>query len=96
MTTSILLPLRHSKLNVELHVPKTAEDECLILQEPIATAVLQAFPRPYLLEKPMQTAMTLPCRHTFHAMALIYHWAQNPGTAQCCSRCAGPDLAARI
>ena len=71
------LPIRHGTLDVQLHRPHATNDECPILQEPIATAVMDAFPRPFLLDKPEHSAITLQCHHTFHAMALIYHWARN-------------------
>jgi hypothetical protein len=51
--------------------------ECPILQEPIAKATLDTFPRPFLSCHPTYSAMTLPCGHTFHAMALTYHWARS-------------------
>lgn len=74
--TTVELPLLRSKCTVTLH-PPSADAECPIMQEPIASAVLQPFPRPYLADKPTHTAMTLQCNHTFHAMALVYHWARN-------------------
>jgi hypothetical protein len=38
---------------------------------------------------PTSKAMTLPCTHTFHAMALVYHWARNSNVL--CPVCrAGP------
>ena len=90
MMTEVCLPLRKNKLKVRLHVPANPEDECPILQEPIASAVLEAFPRPYLWDRPTQTAMTLECAHTFHAMALVYNWARNRNVL--CPVCrAGPS-----
>jgi len=82
------LPIRRSKLPVKLSNP-AADAECPILQEPIADAVLEPFPRPYLSDRPTHTAMTLQCGHTFHAMALVYHWARNRSVL--CPVCrAGP------
>ena len=92
----IQLPLRpkRSCLDVKLHEPDSPEDECPILQDYIASATLDIFPRPFLSQYPKHSAMTLQCRHTFHAMALVYHWARSgnvlcpvcrsgPGKGQC-------------
>lgn len=81
-------PLHNRHMTVALHEP-AATDECPILQEPIATATLDCFPRPFLLDRPTYKAMTLECKHTFHAMSLVYHWARNGNVA--CPICrAGP------
>jgi len=74
------LALHPSKqtVNVKLHPPNTADQECPILQEPISTIMFDAFPRPFKIDHPTHTAITLEkCSHTFHAMALIYHWARS-------------------
>jgi len=82
----IQIPLRHSKLPATLH---PSGEICPILQEPINSAILPFMPRPYLSDSPMHTALTLECKHTFHAMALIYHWARNESVL--CPVCrAGP------
>lgn len=62
-----------------LHPPHTEEQECPILHEPIATIAFDTMPRPFDAAFPGHTAITLSpgCSHTFHAMALIYHWARN-------------------
>ena len=83
-----LRPVHDRPLTVSLHEPATA-DECPILQEPIATAVLDRFPRPFLAAHPTYKAMTLQCKHTFHAMTLVYHWARN-GNVICPICRAGP------
>jgi hypothetical protein len=73
-----------------LHKPTSADQECPILQEPISTISFETLPRPFYLDHPEHTAITLsPCSHTFHAMALIYHWARSEGVL--CPVCrAGP------
>ena len=81
---------RRTTLDVLLHEPAHPEDECPILQDQIATAKLDNFPHPFLAGCPALTAMTLPCKHTFHAMALVYHWARS-GTVQCPVCRAGPS-----
>lgn len=92
MTSAIIdvnLPIHRSQLAVKLSCPP-GDAECPILQEPIANAVLEPFPRPYLSDQPTHTAMTLQCSHTFHAMALVYHWARNRNVL--CPVCrAGPQ-----
>lgn len=65
-----------AKLVVRLHEPDK-DVECPILQERIHEACLDWMPRPFNAEHPNYKAITTPCGHTFHAMALIYHWARN-------------------
>ena len=76
---SVQLALRpkRSSMQVVLHEPSTREDECPILQDRIASAQFEQFPCPFMSAHPTFTAMTLQCGHTFHAMALVYHWARN-------------------
>ena len=89
MSVAIELPIRRSKLHVQLHQPPP-DTECPILQEPIATATFDLFPKPFLSEQSTHTAMTIGCGHTFHAMALMYHWARNRNVV--CPVCrAGPQ-----
>ena len=91
MSIPVKLALRPKRmsLDVVLHQPDTPEIECPILQDSIANATLDSFPRPYLSEHPTYSAVTLQCKHTFHAMALIYHWARSDGVL--CPVCrAGP------
>lgn len=79
---------QNKSLSAHLRVPDDTE-ECPILQEPIASATLDSFPRPYLAEHPDHKAIVLPCNHAFHAMSLIYHWARN-GNVLCPICRAGP------
>ena len=91
MSRKIELALRPKRTSIEIliHPPATPDEECPILQDPIATATLENFPRPFLTEHPTYTAVTLQCKHTFHAMALIYHWARSKSVL--CPVCrAGP------
>jgi hypothetical protein len=71
-----LLPFKNTCVNILLHMPDS-DSECPILQEHIKTAVFDTFPRPFNRSHPDHTAITLGCSHTFHAMALVYHWARN-------------------
>ncbi len=79
-----------SKKNIDLqmHIPDS-ETECPILQEQIKSAVFESFPRPFYQEHPQHKAITLSCSHTFHAMALVYHWLRNK-TVLCPICRAGP------
>jgi hypothetical protein len=87
---AVNLHLRHRPkvLSVELHEPEPDED-CPILQEPIHKGVLDCLPRPFYADHPTHTAIALPCRHKFHAMALIYHWARS-GNVLCPVCRSGP------
>lgn len=91
MSQSVQLMLRPKRtcMNVTLHEPIHPDDECPILQDAIATAKLEICPYPFLANFPTYAAMTLPCKHTFHAMALVYHWARS-GNVQCPVCRSGP------
>jgi hypothetical protein len=85
----ILRPSRQS-LKACLHTPTSVEQECPILQETISTISFDTLPRPFDINNPTHTAITLAqCSHTFHAMALIYHWARS-GRVLCPVCRAGP------
>ena len=87
---SLILRPSKLKINAKLHPPSSTDQECPILQEPICTSVFDALPRPFDLEHPTHTAITLAeCSHTFHAMALIYNWARS-GKVLCPVCRAGP------
>jgi hypothetical protein len=92
MAIPLELTLRPSKqcIRARLHIPTSPDQECPILQESISTISFETLPRPFNLDHPDHTAITLsPCSHTFHAMALIYHWARSEGVL--CPVCrAGP------
>jgi hypothetical protein len=52
--------------------------------------VFESFPRPFYHDHPEHKAITLGCSHTFHAMALVYHWSRNK-TVLCPICRAGPQ-----
>jgi hypothetical protein len=88
MDISMRLYPSKKNLDLKLHVPDK-ETECPILQEPIESAVFDSFPRPFYRAHPEHKALTLGCSHTFHAMALVYHWSRNKNVL--CPICrAGP------
>ena len=74
----VTLMLRPNKQTIKalLHTP--GDTECPILQETISSISFDTLPRPFYMDHPSHTAITLDhCSHTFHAMALIYHWARS-------------------
>ena len=81
-TVQLALRPKRTTMDVTIHEPAHPDDECPILQDHIATAKLEHCPYPFLADLPTHTAMTLKCKHTFHAMALVYHWARS-GNVQC-------------
>ena len=89
---NITLQLHPSKRHIAatLHTPNEEADECPILREPISSASFDFLPRPFSADHPTHTAITLcQCSHTFHAMALVYHWARSNSVL--CPVCrAGP------
>jgi hypothetical protein len=88
MDLSMRLYPSKKNIDLQLHVPDS-ETECPILQESIQSAVFESFPRPFYQEHPEHKAITLGCSHTFHAMALVYHWSRNK-TVLCPICRAGP------
>lgn len=73
---SIIQPMKET-ITFHLHEPDPTQ-ECPILQEHIkSTTGLDWFPRPFCAQHPKYAAITLQCKHTFHAMALVYNWARN-------------------
>ena len=84
-----LRPLK-TQLHADIHPPTDVEQECPILQEPIASASIEFLQRPFDVTHPTYTAISLcQCQHTFHAMALIYFWARS-GSVLCPVCRAGP------
>ena len=88
MDISIKLYPSRKNLDLQLQIPDQ-DTECPILQEPIQTAVFEKMPRPFYKTHPEHKAIKLGCSHTFHAMALVYHWSRNKNVM--CPICrAGP------
>ena len=91
----VAMKLHPSKkdLDLRLHIPKQ-ETKCPILQEPIHAAIFDNFPRPFYKTHPEHKAVTLDCSHTFHAMALVYHWSRNRHVL--CPICRAGPLGQRL
>ena len=88
MDVALKLYPSRKNLDLQLRIP-SHESECPILQESIQTAVFENFPHPFYRAHPEHKAITLGCSHTFHAMALVYHWSRNQNVL--CPICrAGP------
>lgn len=88
MDISIKLYPSRKTLDLQLRIPDQ-DTECPILQESIQTAVFEKLPRPFYKTHPEHKAIKLGCSHTFHAMALVYHWSRNRNVI--CPICrAGP------
>jgi hypothetical protein len=84
-----LFPSQKDLVGLKLAIPDQ-ETECPIPQEPIQTAVFESLPRPFCKAHPEHKALTLGCSHTFHAMALVYHWSRSRNVL--CPICrAGPQ-----
>lgn len=89
MKITVKLYPSRKDLDLQLQIPDK-EIECPILQESIQTAVFESFPRPFSKAHPQHKAVVLGCSHTFHAMALVYHWSRNRNVL--CPICrAGPS-----
>jgi hypothetical protein len=65
------------------------DEECSITMEPMAAYrppfVPQSFKKSHLIkDQPSLTKATLPCGHSFSALALVYHFLKNSMTCPCC------------
>ena len=80
---------RRASAVVTLSVP-TAEEECPLTLDPIATSTLPCLPGAlFMEERPLHTKLTLPCGHAFYALSLVYSWCKNGMLCPCCR--AGAD-----
>lgn len=73
---------------LKLTVPDP-DEECSITMEPIADYRLpfvpEKFKKQHLIKnQPTLTKATLPCGHSFSALALVYHFLKNSMTCPCC------------
>jgi len=74
-------PMRTSSeeyaITVELRIP-SADEECPITQEPMLTYDLEFLQHvSFIPELPLFRKLTLPCSHSFSAMAITYHFLKN-------------------
>ena len=74
-----------ASIKIQLSVP-ASDEECSIAMEPIAAYKLDFLPPKACLIKnhPELTKGSLPCGHSFSALALMYHFAKNSMTCPCC------------
>ena len=65
--------------------PESGE-ECMIAQEPMEDYKLPFLPGDAAVceDKPELVKASLPCGHSFNALALLYHFAKNAMTCPCC------------
>lgn len=69
------------------------DEECSITMEPMSDYRLPFIPEKFkqhhlIKDRPALTKATLPCGHSFSALALVYHFLKNSMTCPCCR--AGP------
>ena len=75
-------------LSLRLTVPDT-DEECSITMEPMSEYRLPFIPASFkkghlIKDQPRLTKATLPCGHSFCALAVLYHFAKNSMTCPCC------------
>jgi len=76
----------NDQCTVEIRLSEPGDgEECSVTMQPIAEATLDFLPadapRAPVVARPELTKGTLPCGHSFSALALLYHFAKN------CMRC---------
>jgi hypothetical protein len=87
-------PFRHNRysINVTMSIPDIGE-ECPLTLDPIAVSKLPFLPdAPFISDHPEHTKLTLPCKHSFSAMTLLYNFCKNSMICPCCR--AGEDVQA--
>lgn len=75
-------------LSLRLTTPEPGE-ECSITMEPMSEYRLPFVPASFkkghlIKDQPALTKATLPCGHSFCALAVLYHFAKNSMTCPCC------------
>lgn len=79
---------RCSSIALSLTAPEP-DEECSIAMELMAVYRLPFVPATFakahvVKNQPLLTKATLPCGHSFSALAIIYHFAKNSMTCPCC------------
>jgi len=73
-----------ASLTVTLSVPRD-DDECPLTLDAIKDSKLDFLPDAAFRQgKPLHSMVTLPCRHSFHALSLVYSWCKNGMRCPCC------------
>jgi len=77
-------------LQVHISIPD-GDEECSITLDRIADYQLHFLTEPhsFVQNKPILAKASLPCGHSFSALALLYHFANNTMSCPCCR--AGPS-----
>ena len=83
-------PKRYT-VEVTLSIPEEGE-ECPLTLDSIAESKLPFLDVPFLPDRPNHTKLTLPCKHSFSAMTLLYNFCKNKMVCPCCR--AGEDVQA--
>lgn len=79
---------RCASMTLRLTAP-APEEECSIAMEPMNAYRLPFVPASFkkshlIKDQPSLTKATLPCGHSFSALALVYHFLKNSMTCPCC------------
>lgn len=83
---------RRYTIDITMSIPD-AEEECPLTLDPIAVSKLPFLPdTPFIMGRPKHTKLTLPCKHSFSAMTLLYSFCRNNMICPCCR--AGEDVQA--
>ena len=79
-------------MDVTLSIP-SKDEECPLTLDAIADSKLTFMPdTPFVKDRPNHTKITLPCKHSFSAMTLLYSFCKNNMVCPCCR--AGEDVQA--
>ena len=87
--SGIFLGLNPSRFQVHISVPDT-DEECSITLDRISEYQLEFMQgaHSFVQNRPNLAKASLPCGHSFSALALLYHFANNTMACPCCR--AGP------
>jgi hypothetical protein len=85
-------PPKRYAIEIIMSIPN-ADEECPLTLDPIAVSKLSFLPdTPFIMDRPNHTKLTLPCKHSFSAMTLLYSFCKNGMVCPCCR--AGEDIQA--
>lgn len=83
---------RRYTIDIQMSIPDEGDD-CPLTLDSIANSKLPFMPdTPFIPNRPKHTKLTLPCKHSFSALTLLYSFCKNNMICPCCR--AGEDVKA--
>ena len=95
--SGIFLGLNPSRFQVHISVPDT-DEECCITLDRLSEYQLEFMQgaHSFVQNRPNLAKASLPCGHSFSALALLYHFANNTMACPCCRAGRIPIPSSRV